>query len=408
MKKGIISLSETWANHSDTGKRMDDLVICKTEHDGSTFLTAAFYKEMKLSLLRLAPEREEQYRPGTILIGKVERKQQNTGSTYIRIGKEMYYLSGNTLRTGEELPVQIIKTPTGGKRAAVDTRLTLTGRYGVVSYDPAGEKEQGSLSLSKKMTAEQRQVVRTWINGINLSCFDVTVRTNAVSASEKDVTEEIKGLIGVMNRIRRDAGTRTCFSVLYEPPAFGTEMLCEIREEIPDRIVTDQRDIYERILERTEKEPWLFGGTACGKVLLYSDASVPLTAVYNLNRDIGRLLEKKVYLKSGAYLIIEKTEAFVSIDVNTGKCVKGKNPEETYFSVNLEAAAEAARQIILRNLSGMILIDFINMKEHSHEEELLRAMQAALKADPYGGRAVDMTKLGIMEIVRPRRGEPIR
>ena len=387
---------------------MNDLVICKTEHDGGTFLTAAFYKEMKLSLLRLAPEEGEEYRPGTILIGKVERRQNNTGSTYIRIGNEMYYLTGKTLRTGEELPVQIIKTRTGGKRAAVDTRLTLTGRYGVISFDPFREKEKGSLSFSRKMTGEQKKTVRNWMEGFDPSRFDVMVRTNAVSAVKEHVTEEIKGLLTEMERITGSAGTRTCFSVLYEPPAFGTEMFCEIREGIPDRIVTDQKDIYEKIIQKTEKEPWLFGGIDAGQVLFYQDASLPLSAVYNLNRDIGRLLERKVYLKSGAYLIIEKTEAFVSIDVNTGKCVKGRNPEETYLAVNLEAAEEAARQIILRNLSGMILIDFINMKESAHEEELLRAMQAALMADPYSSRAVDITKLGIMEIVRPRKGEPIR
>ena len=385
---------------------MNDIVICKTEHGGKDCLAAAFYIDMEMSLLYLISEDISRLRPGTVCIGKAENQQKNIGSTYIRIGESLYYLSGKTIKPGTELPVQITKNTLGKKRANVDTRLTLTGRYCVVSCDPSIPAE-GSFSFSKKLSPLQKETVKGWTKDIVSFGYDVMLRTNAAFAEKKEVLAEISGLCGKMKKILDAAPTRTCFSVLYEPAPAGTEILTEIRGRMPDRIVTDRKDLYEKIRQSLAEDPWLYGGMTEEQIVLHEDDSLPLSAVYNLNRDIGRLLEKKVYLKSGAYLVIEKTEAFVSIDVNTGKCVKGRKPEETYRAVNLEAAKETARQIVLRNLSGMILVDFINLKNPDHRQELLNVMKEELRKDPLRSEAVDITKLGIMEIVRARKGEMI-
>ena len=383
---------------------MNDIVLCKTEHNGKSFLTAAYYKDMQLSFLHMEPLHDGNYVPGTICIGKAENRLKNLDSTYVRIGESMYYLSGKTVKPGTELPVRIVKNSIGNKRAAVDTRLTLTGRYCIVSTDPADPAGKEKISYSNKLTKGQKETISGWLCEIETCGYEITIRTNAAFAEKKDVTAELEGLCGQMSEILKRAATRTCFSVLYEPPDPGTGLLMEIRGERPDRIVTDQKALYEAVSRRREAEPWLYGEIAGEQIVLWEDPSVPLAAVYNLRRDTERLFEKKVYLKSGAFLVIEKTEAFVSIDVNSGKCTKGKKPEETYRAVNLEAAAEAVRQIILRNLSGMILIDFINMKDPDHREELLHVMRKELKRDPLRSEAVDLTKLGIMEIVRPRKG----
>ena len=129
--------------------------------------------------------------------------------------------------------------------------------------------------------------------------------------------------------------------------------------------------------------------------------------LYELGRDIDRLLAKKVWLKSGAYLVIEKTEAFVSIDVNSGRFEKGKIAEETYRKINLEAAEEIVTQVILRNLSGMILVDFIKLSNPDHREELVNVMRKHAKRDRLSMDVVDLTPLGIMEIVREKREKPL-
>ena len=384
---------------------MNDIVICQTEHGGKTFLTAAYYKDMQLSLVRLHPVRENGPLSGTVCIGRAENLQKNIGSTYIRIGDALYYLSGKSVRPGTELPVQITKPSKGGKRANVDTRLSLTGRNCIVSADPsrAASAENGMYSYSRKFSVQQKEMLREWIKEIPSPRFSVMLRTNAAFSSKEEVLGEIKGLCGQMSRILDISPTRTCFSVLYEPLPEEVGILMDIRGEKPDRIVTDREELFEKIRARLKQEPWAFGGLGEDQIVLYRDERVPLPAVYNLNRDVSRLFEKKVFLRSGAYLVIEKTEAFVSIDVNTGKCQKGKDPGETYFAVNLEAAKEAARQILLRNLSGMILIDFINLKEPEHREALLTFMRGELQKDPLRSEAVDLTKLGIMEIVRARK-----
>ncbi|MBQ1311364.1 MAG: ribonuclease E/G, partial [Blautia sp.] len=130
------------------------------------------------------------------------------------------------------------------------------------------------------------------------------------------------------------------------------------------------------------------------------DSLLPLWKLYSLGSALAEALNRKVWLPSGGFLVIEQTEAFAAIDVNTGKCLTGKNPEETFRRINLEAAREIARQLRLRNLSGMILIDFINMKDPSWEEELFQAFSGYLYRDPVKCKAVDITALHILEMTR--------
>ena len=396
---------------------MNDLIICKTVIDGTELTAAAYYKEMELTMLRLSPCGEE-LPPGTIAIGKAETLQKNIGSSYIRIGDQLYYVSGKTIRPGTELPVMVTKDAHGTKRACASTRLMLTGRacavFGPDMRKEESNKEQenesgicGTVRYSKKLTAPQKNEIASYIKELPALPFDVMVRTNAVYSEKKEILEEIEGLSRKMEEILLKSKTRTVFSVLYRPLQSGADLIYDIRGARPDRIITDLPDVFQDLSDRVKEDSRLFSGLLKDRLVLYRDASVPITSVYNLNRDIKRLLDKKVYLRCGGYLVIEKTEAFVSIDVNTGKCVKGKKPEETYRLVNREAAVCAAKQIILRNLSGMILIDFINLRDEAHETELLQVMKKELRNDPYRSEAVDITKLGIMEIVRPRKGESL-
>ena len=161
--------------------------------------------------------------------------------------------------------------------------------------------------------------------------------------------------------------------------------------------MTDDREIYTQICgEHTREKD--------GKVPVrfYEDKLLPLSKLYRLEKSLEEALDRKVWLRSGGFLIIEQTEAFVSIDVNSGKFSDKKNTRETFRKINLEAAREIAFQLRLRNLSGIILIDFINMEEEEDKKELLRLLQSYLKKDPVKAAVVDMTPLNIVEVTRKK------
>ena len=143
------------------------------------------------------------------------------------------------------------------------------------------------------------------------------------------------------------------------------------------------------------------------KLRLYEDKLLPLHKLYSLENHLKNALHERVWLKSGAYLVIQPTEALTVIDVNTGKCISKKKDEQGYLRINLEAAKEVAKQIRLRNLSGIILVDFINLKEESSMEELLGFLQKELKKDPIVTTFVDVTKLQLVEITRKKIRKPL-
>ena len=139
------------------------------------------------------------------------------------------------------------------------------------------------------------------------------------------------------------------------------------------------------------------------KLRLYEDRMLSLQALYRMEKGLSDALSRKVLLKSGADLVIEPTEALTVIDVNSGKCTKGKDRQETIRKINREAASEIARQMRLRNLSGIILVDFVDMESQEDGQELLRFMRELLKRDPMKAAAVDMTELGLMELTRKKQ-----
>ena len=139
----------------------------------------------------------------------------------------------------------------------------------------------------------------------------------------------------------------------------------------------------------------------------YQDKLLPLYKLYNLEGAIEEIYKEKIWLNSGGFLVIQQTEAFVSVDVNSGKYTGKKKAEETYRKINLEAAAEISRQIRLRNLSGIILMDFINMDNPDHQDELFHVLQKYLRKDPVKSKAIDITPLHILEMTRQKVRRPV-
>ena len=169
------------------------------------------------------------------------------------------------------------------------------------------------------------------------------------------------------------------------------------------RIITDDQTLFDEIyayLSQYQKED-------TGKLELYHDRLLPMQKLYSLEKQLALAFSEKVWLKSGGYLVIQPTEALTSIDVNTGKYDGGKNQEASFLKINREAAIEIAHQLRLRNLSGIIIVDFINMKQKESVRELLTLLDGELKKDPVPTKLIDMTKLSLVEITRMKREKPL-
>ena len=170
-----------------------------------------------------------------------------------------------------------------------------------------------------------------------------------------------------------------------------------------EEIVTDVPAVYERVSDYLKE----FSPSQAEKLVFYKDELLPLYKLHSVESALDEIQQEKVWLKTGGFLVIQQTEAFVSIDVNSGKYVGKKKAEETYRKINLEAAEEIARQLRLRNLSGIILIDFINMEHADHRDELFYVLQKHLRKDSVKCKAVDITPLNIMEMTRKKVRRPL-
>ena len=190
-----------------------------------------------------------------------------------------------------------------------------------------------------------------------------------------------------------------------EKPAY-LDLINKIKQEELDEVVTDNEYIYT-VINSSNHE--LFSSK---KLRLYSDNMLALYKQYDISKEINNALSRKVWLKCGGYIIIEPTEAMTVIDVNSGKYVSRKKGtdanEETYFTVNIQAAVEIARQLRIRNVSGIIMVDFINMNNQTHVDELISILKQELKTDPVTASVIDITKLGLVEITRKRTGSPLK
>ncbi|MBD5493019.1 MAG: ribonuclease E/G [Lachnospiraceae bacterium] len=362
---------------------------------------------------------------GNIYVGRVKNVSVNIGAAFVEIQKgELAFLpleeAGNailinrkpdgTIKAGDELIVQLVKEPVKTKLAGVSAGLSLSGSYVVVknrnadmAYGKEEENEKiespGNVEVSSKLGKKYHNIYKNLEPLKEIAKrFDIIVRTNAACVEETSVVvSEAESLALQMERILNIANKRTCFSCLYQSETEYLKFIKNCYQSEYDEIVTDEREIYETLLAGN--------GFDTSLTRYYEDGMLPLYKLYSIETRIKELLNKKIYLNSGAYLVIEQTEALTAIDVNTGKYETKKNQEETYLKINLEAAQAIAIALRARNLSGMILVDFINMKKKEHTEQLIEYMRSLLKKDPIPAQVVDITGLGLMEITRKKKSK---
>lgn len=376
---------------------MTDYIVTDLLYHGKMIRAAALYDDMVLTELRTESEKSGRM-AGCIYRGYVRSVARNIGGAYIDIGyKTPVFLplrGKKDIQPSNPVTVQIRKEASGIKEPSASLDLQIPGRYIVTSLKP------GKRSFSSLLTDSEKNELKRIIPDEMCVPYHITIRTNARSASPEDLLCELKAQREELTRILKEAGESGKGRLLWGPPAFYEEMLRDFRKQ-PDRIFSDIpvcAETLDKISGEHSKQP-----------VLYTPAPghLKLAERYSLGRNLDLLNRKKVWLPCGGFLFIEKTEAFQVIDVNSGHCSRHKSPEETYLLINREAAKETARQIRLRDLSGMILVDFINMEEQEHKEELLTYMRTELAADTARPEALDITALGIMEIVRPKVRKPL-
>lgn len=347
---------------------------------------------------------------GNIYVGKVTNIVDNINACFIDYGDKLpcyYSLDDNDiiyadgrdhskLRIGDEVVVQISRDAVKTKNPVGSSELTLRGDYSVV-HTGSQIGVSGKIN-SKKLRDDLKKLARETLPE-SMGCI---IRTNAADTDPDTIKKELNDLAGRLAQILRDATTRKCFSCLFRNPPEYIENITLIGSQKIDEFVTDDPDIFNAFREYSDKKE-----LSDINAVLYSDDSCPLSAIYNLKKEVEGALKERVWLKSGAYLIIQQTEAMVVVDVNTGKSVSGKDMAQHMLKVNTEAAIETCRQLRLRNLSGIIVIDFINMKNPDDIYKIRDVLIKELSDDPIPAKYVDITKLGLIELTRKKLKRPL-
>jgi len=349
---------------------------------------------------------------GNIYIGRVEEILPGLQAAFVSVApKEKVFLPleecahpllanreyDGHIKCGDEILVQITSKALKTKLPAATARLSLPGTYCVCRLDSLKITYSGKLGTDTVKELKEAVKARE-IPGRENCGFIIRTNAKALGEDKEPLFEEMAKFIAIFDQVRQKYKTRTCHTCLYRSEPELVRVIKGIPIEAYDDIVTDNVRIHQLIT------PFL-----SVPVRLYQDPMVSLTALYSLNTHLSRALEKRVWLPGGGYLVIEPTEAMTVIDVNSGKAsgdkrIAGKN---LYLQINLEAAREIARQLRLRNYSGMIMVDFINMDSKGDNKILMDALRGYLHEDKVETRLVDMTALGIVEITRKKISRPL-
>ncbi len=384
---------------------------------------------------------------GGIYIGKVKNMARNIDACFVEIAKgEICFLplknatspflvnrvyDGRILE-GDELLVQVVRDAQKSKRASVTAHISLANEYFVLSFGSA------KVGYSTKLSPKAKEVFRrkftemsiiqngSLVQDVNvllpvaetesipLPSVGLVIRTRAEElTAEEELWNNFFTVSSQFIRLLRTAMHRSCFSCLRKAPAEFETVLEQFVKDTPEEdsssdiscsreIVTDQENLYEQLLEYCALHKYRL------PVRFYRDSMLSLSTLYSLESKLESALARRVWLKSGGSLIIESTEALTAIDVNSGKYEAGTNAANAYQKINLEAAEEVARQLRLRNLSGIIIVDFINMQSAKDNRELLHYMRELVSRDKIPTKVVDITALGLVEITRQKINRPLK
>jgi len=353
-----------------------------------------------------------------IYLGRVENIVKNINCAFVEIekGVKCYYsLDENTnhvflnkknsdnVNVGDLLLVQISKEGIKSKLPSLTCDINLPGKYVVLVKDAT------NIMVSNKIKDKDRcGAIKSLLNPLMKDTIDhqfgYIVRTNAEMADDKSIFAEASKLKDKYTHIMEIAPFRGAFTQVYSSEPSYINDIMNIKTSELESILTDDNDLYEDLKDYFENGY----SNELGKLKLYVDKLLPLSKLYNVEGSIRNAINKKVWLKSGGYLVIEPTEALTVIDVNTGKFAGNKKiKEDTFLKINLEAAEEIGKQIKLRNLSGIIIVDFINQNTPENKKILWDTFDNIVNKDSIATTLVDMTKLDLVELTRKKIRKPL-
>ena len=356
----------------------------------------------------------EQSFVGNIYKGRVQNVLPGMEAAFVDIGKgrngvlyagEVLYdeddLDGQPariegqLKPGQTVIVQVTKDPMGTKGARLTQHLSLAGRFCVLSpFD-------SMLGISRKLPEGERERLRKILKGVRPEGYGLIVRTAAEGCSPDQLIADVERLVNRWQRVAEKIDKAKALDTVYAEPDLVLRVIRDVFGSEHTDLIVDDEELAERIrdyLGETSPED-------VSKVQVYQSEGADgeprnLFADWQISAQVRRALETKVWLKSGGYLIIEKTEAMWVIDVNTGRFVGKDNLEETILKNNIEAAVEIARQLRLRDMGGIIVIDFVDMLVPAHRDEVLKRFKAELARDKTKTRVMDISKLGLVQMTR--------
>jgi ribonuclease E len=302
------------------------------------------------------------------------------------------------LKNGQNILVQVTKNPIGAKGARLTQEVSLAGRFVVLVPN-----QPQTYGISKRMPDDERKRLRKVLDGLRPPDAGIIVRTAAEGAAPEELERDVARLRQQWEQISAYAAQSKQARLLYQEPPLVLRLLREEFTKEYRGVAIDDRALYEEVRSYVEA----VAPELADRVEFYDTEAegLPMFERFHVQEQLLKALDRKVWLPSGGSLIIERTEALTVIDVNTGKNVGRSNLEETVFRNNLEAAEEVARQLRLRDIGGIIVIDFIDMEIKANREEVMRAFRAALARDKTRTQVFEISELGLVEMTRKRISE---
>jgi ribonuclease G len=296
------------------------------------------------------------------------------------------------LKEDQQILVQLHKEPIGAKGSRVTTNISLPGRYLVLL--PC----TNHVGISRRIEEEEeRERLRVLVEGLLPENMGAIVRTAGKEMGEEEFRKDLNYLIADWENIQNKSERCNAPALVYQNPGLIFILIRDLLSEGIDEIVVDDPTLYSHINEFLKDQ----APNLVHHITFYDDAA-PIFRAYGIESDIVSLRSKKVWLNCGGHIIIDETEAMTVIDVNTGRYVGKYNLEETVFRTNIEASTEIARQIRLRDIGGIVIIDFIDLRTKEHQEELIEYLQEQLKKDRSRTHLFPLTELGLLQMTRKR------
>ena len=349
------------------------------------FLYAGDYTANLADAGRTLPDTDEDADPDAELEGDEEPKRQAAAPIEQMVSR------------GQTVLVQVSKESLGTKGARITSFISLPGRY--VVYMPQARH----IGVSRRIRDErERDRLRAALRGLDLPPGGFILRTNAEGKGEAEFAHDVAFLSRLWSQVQGRFETATA-PALHEEGDLTFRVVRDLLSPEVDEFVVDDRDVHDKVLGYVQT---LVPGLA-DRVRLYTERA-PVFDAFGIEKDIEKALRRRVWLKSGGYIVIDHTEALVSIDVNTGKYVGKRDFEQTVLKINLEAVTEVVRQIRLRDLGGIIIIDFIDMEVPEHREQVYKAVKRALAEDKARTNVLEISELGLVEMTRKRVRQDLR